>query len=101
MKTTLLISLHSKCISTLEIIEIAKKKQKRIIGQLARHQMTTFQNELKLWPLGRPYGKQFDSEENLSHDLSIVQAAIVRLMASHFKMVERIKAAMYEQSSIA
>ena len=64
MKTTLLIQLHNKCISYLELIELAKDRKLYFSALIARHKITTFKNELELWPIGQPKIK--DAENGLT-----------------------------------
>lgn len=99
MKTQLLKSLHEKAIITLGLIEKAEIKKANIIQLLVKHSMTNYGNELKLWPLGRPYGKQWQSEENLTHDLGIINMSLVRMEAYYFNLISKINNNVYEQST--
>jgi len=54
MKTQLLYNLHAKCMAYQLMIEHAENDKVYYLQELVRHNMTTFRNELKLWPLGEP-----------------------------------------------
>ncbi len=97
MKTTLLSQLHQKCLDVLEIAAKAEEKQRRLTELVVRHQLTTFQNELKLWPIGKP------RIEPIKHDLQITNLALTRLEAYYVNLLGRIYSQLrqmeYEQAA--
>ncbi len=84
MKTVLLTKLHQKCIDVLEVAKQAEQRRNHYIEMIVRHQMTTYQNELKLWPIGQP------PREIAQHGLEISSMALERLNNYYNKLIYRI-----------
>ncbi len=85
MKTLLLRKQHEKCIAYLELIDRAEARRNTAVERLLRKQMTTFQNELKLWPCGAPPEYQLQQEVNTS------QALLARLENSYTRYFNKIQ----------
>jgi len=85
MKTTLLIQQHERCIRLLELINQAERKRNYYTELVLRHQMTTFKNELKLWPCGQP--SKWIAEEGLAKS----QAVLNRLESYYINTMQKIQ----------
>ncbi len=62
MKTKLLKDLLKKAINTLDLIEQAEKKRDYYVELMTKHLMTTWKNELSIWPCGRPTAGELSKE---------------------------------------
>ena len=89
MKTTLLTQLMQKCIAVMSLIEQAEAKRDYYVELTVRHQMTTYKNELKLWPCGRPYSGD-QSNENASMSIAWYNKVLTRLERRYLKLLDTI-----------
>lgn len=97
MKTTLLIDLHGKAMQSLDLIQRAENKQKRLAGWCAKYDRTTWENEHKIWGLmGKPSTKR---AKETTHDLEVVTLALQRLVKYYKKQVAKI-ASFAEQTEL-
>jgi hypothetical protein len=95
MKTTLLKTNHQKCIEALELLEKAQERLKYWMALSVKHQMTTFQNELKLWPIGRPgwdsRGKYGQGQEWCEEQVNLYSNKIIpRLEKRYLDLLDKI-----------
>jgi len=85
MKTKLLTTLHEKCIGILELIDKAEKKRNEYIRLIVRKQMTSPQNELKLWYMGAP--TMLELEDGFAKS----QAVLSRLENYYLNCISKIE----------
>lgn len=86
MKTQLLKELHGKATCCLNLIERAEAKRNYYIELSSKLQLTTYRNELSIWPCGRP-----DSEP-IEKGLAFAREVLQRLDNRYLDLLDKITA---------